>query len=151
MPRMLGTPHLEVRGTSIDVVRETAGTLREVGYFHQVINVLRIASHLPQTYRPSGCHSIDAIWRALIADTFCSVPANEENKLDFRNFIIFCLWILEEAAKSSTVLTEGPESIENPHGHAYLDSKKLSKLLPQTQDMLERLAQNDPSGSFGDG
>jgi hypothetical protein len=70
------------------------------------------------------------------------MPAKEENELGLRNFIIFCLRRLEEAAKSSTTLAEDPESIENSHKYAYLDPKKLLKLLPQTQDMLQRLAEN---------
>ena len=147
----IATPReqLSIQGFCFDKIVEKAATLREVGDFHQIVTVLALTNRLECSLYPTGISKTEALWRSLIADTYCSAPAGPQTRYAFCSFLAFCLWRLEDAALGTQGFDPKGAGF-GPNDPSLFDHNELQNMHKATYIALEELASSDTSGNIPD-
>ena len=136
-------------GICFDKIVEKAATLREVGVFHQLVTVLALTLRLDCPLYPTGISNAEALWRTIIADTYCSTPAGPETREAFYSFLVFCLWRLEDAALGTQNFDSKGTGFR-PDDSSFFDHIEIQNIHTATYVALNDLASSDPSGNIPD-
>ena len=140
---------LSVQGFCSDKIVEKAATLREVGDFHQIVTVLALTNRLDCSLYPTGISKTEALWRTIIAVTYCSTPAGPQTREAFCSFLVFCLWRLEDAALGTQDFDPKGTGFGSNEPSLF-DHIELQNIHKATYIALEELASNDTSGNIPD-
>ena len=140
---------LSIQGFCFDKIVEKAATLREVGVFHQIVTVLALTNRLDCFLYPTGISKTEALWRTIIADTYCSTPAGPQTREAFCSFLFFCLWRLEDAALGTQDFDPKGTGF-GPNEPSLFDHIDLQSIHKATLVAFEELASSDTSGNIPD-